>query len=229
MSKKQTIEQRWQNNQYDFFNKEWANKWQNCFPEKNDLKDKIIKLKYDNFYDVNNAFSKLNQVLQICTFLYELSKSKPSQDTEKTIITILISCAEAVYRINKPNENINENLIKGFLKPVESSINYKIRGHIGDIPYRKIFGAIDILYLIRNDYIHNGNFIGKFFRDDDSENHVYNLGDFYFSEKENKAKLILAESECCLTYKEFRKIFLEAFIKSIESYCGKISASKVKK
>ena len=228
MNKKQTIEQRWRNNQYNSFDKEWADKWQDCFPEKNDLKDKIIKLKYDNFYDVNNAFAKLNKALQICTFLHELSKLKPPQDTEKIIITTLVSCAEAVYRINKPNENINENLIKGFFKPVESSINYKIRGHVGDIPYKKTFRAIEILYLIRNDYIHNGNFTGKFFRNDNSENYAYNSGDFYFSEKENKVKLILAESECCLTYKEFKKIFLEAFIKSIENYCGKISISKTK-
>ncbi len=214
------------NEQHIFFNREWENKWSKYFFNRDDLKDKIIKLKYDNFSDVNRAFGKLDKALQICNFLHKLSKSKPPQDTEKIIITIFVSCAEAVYRINKPNESMSENLIKGFFKPVKSDINHKIRGHVEklpNLPYEKVFDAVEILYLLRNDYIHNGNFIGIFFRDDNVENCIYNIGNFDFSETKNKTKLISAESECCLTYKQFLTIFLKAFIKNIEKYINKKS------
>lgn len=211
-------EEIWQGSQYKLFKEEWERKWKLKYSDKNDLKDKILKLKYDSFYDVNNAFGKLDKALQICAFLHELSKSKPPQDTEKIIITILVSCAEAIYRIKKPNESISENLIKGFFKPVKSKVDYKIRGQVGAIPYKKTFNAVEVLYLVRNDYIHNGNFTGKFFRNDNSESHTYERGTFYYSEKENKTKLILADSECCLTYKQFSDTFSEAFIENIEEY-----------
>jgi len=152
--------------------------------------------------------------------LHNLSKSKPPQDTEKIIITTLISCAEAIYKINKPDGSISENLVKGFFKPVKQELNYKIRGHVGGVPYKKVFEPSEVLYLIRNDYIHNGNFTGIFFRKPQSEDYVYNFGSFYYSEKENKNNLIQAFSECNLTYKDFLKIFLNAFIENIEKYCN---------
>lgn len=216
-----------QNNQYCLFKKSWKK----YFPEKDNLGNKIMTLKYDNFYNVNKAFLILEQALQICTFLHEFSKSKPPQDTEKIIITTFVSCAEAIYRINKPSERINENLVKGFFKPVKPKIKYKIRGNVDKADKslckkcKKIFSAVETLYLIRNDYIHNGNFIGSFFLDDDDNFKKYkrNFGKFYFLEKGNKVKLISARSECCLTYEEFKKIFLEAFIKNIKNYYKKIN------
>lgn len=215
-----------QNSQYNLFEEEWKKKWKEKFPDKDNLKDKILKLKYDNFYDVNNAFGKLNKALLICDFLYELKKAKPPQDPEKIIIMTLISCAEAIYRINNPNEGISENLIKGFFKPVNSDIDYKIRGHVGKLPYKKVFDAVEVLYLVRNDYIHNGNFTGRFFRNNNSESYAYEQGTFYYSEKENKAELILANSECCLTYEQFSDIFLKVFIENIEEYCSNNSNNK---
>jgi hypothetical protein len=197
-------------------------KWKKYFSNQTILKNKTLKLKYDCFYDVNNAFGKLDKVLQICDFLDKLSKSKQSQDTEKIRITILVSCAEAVHRINKSREALGENLVKGFFKPVSSKIDYKIKGYAGDnIPHTKVFDAIEVLYLIRNDYIHNGKFTGIFFRRNNSGDCIYNLGTFYYSEKKNKAHLIQAFSECKLSYDEFLEIFLEAFIKNINMYCDK--------
>ncbi|MBI2463552.1 hypothetical protein HYV57_01200 [Candidatus Peregrinibacteria bacterium] len=214
-------EQKWQNEQYIFFKQEWISKWSDLFPQKDDLKEEILKLQYDNFYCVNNAFGKLDKALSICDFLYQLTKSKPPQDTEKIIITTLVSCAEAVYRINKPDELVNENLVKGFFNPVKEQLNYKIRGHVGEMLYQKVFEPAEILYLVRNDYIHNGNFTGRFFRRPTSKTYFYNSGCFYFSTKESKTNFILANSECSLTYKDFLNIFLEAFIKNIEKYLAK--------
>lgn len=226
MDKEQNIKQVWQNQQYKFFEKDWEKKWKEKFLGEDGLKARILKLEYDNFYNVNNVFGKLNKALQICDFLYELKKSKPPQDTEKIIITMLVSIAEAVYRINKPNEEISENLVKGFFKPVKSKIDYKIRGHIdANMPYKKTFGAVDVLFLVRNDYIHNGNFTGIFFRNNNSEAYTYNIGTFYYSEKDNKTQSIDAISECNLNYEEFMKIFLEAFIESINKYCNKKTKS----
>lgn len=214
------FEQKWQDGQYADFKNKWDSRWSKFFTDKVNLGDNIVKLEYDIFYHVNNAFGKLDKALQICDFLHKLSKSKPPQDTEKIIVTTLVSCAEAVYRINKPNETVNENLVKGFFKPVRSRIDYKIRGHSGKLPYKKTFDAVEVLYLIRSDYIHNGNFTGIFFRNTDAENHVYNIGNFFYSEKGGKTKFILSSFECSLTYHNFLSIFLEAFIKNIEKYCS---------
>ncbi len=200
---------------YDSFSKEWDTKWDRYFPDKNDLKNQIMGLEYGKFYDVNNAFGKLNKALQICAFLHKLSKSKSSQDTEKIIITILVSCAEAIYRINKPDESISEHLVKGFFKSVKKQL--KIKGRVG----KEIFEPAEVLYLVRNDYIHNGNFTGSFFKKMGLEDYVCNWGSFYYSKKEDKLKLIQVYSECKLTYQDFLKIFLEAFIKNIEKYCEK--------
>jgi len=222
MDKEQKFEKEYQESQRKFFEEWWVRRWEEKFSGKDDLKDIILKMKYDDFYNINNAFGKLDKALQICDFLYNLSKSKPSQDTEKIIIAILVSCAEAIYRTYKPTEDINENLVKGFFKPVEEKINYKIRGYVGDEPlYKKTFEAIDILYLIRNDFIHNGNFTGRFFRNCDLGDDYCELGTFHFSEKENKVGLIEAYSECYLTYREFQDIFLESFIENIREYCDK--------
>lgn len=220
MIDKQDIEQKHENGQYAYFNTTWNSRWYNVFPGQNELKNKILELKYDSFYDINNAFGKLDKALQISDFLYKLGQSKLPQDTEKIRITTLVSCAEAVYRINKPTELISENLVKGFLKPVKEKLDYKIRGHIGEMPYKKTFEPAEVIYLIRNDYIHNGNFTGTFFRNPQAESHVYNIGSFYYTEKEDKTKLIQVTSECKLTYQEFVEIFLKAFIENIEKYCS---------
>ena len=212
----------WEQNQYKRFEDNWNKKWSKKFPNKSKLKNKIIELNYNNFYDVNNAFGKLDKALQICDFLKKLSYAKPPQDTEKIIITILVSCAEAIYKINKPEEDINENLIKGFFKPVQSKLKGKIKGHTETkMPYNKTFDSTEVIYLIRNDYIHNGNFTGKVFRLNSSEKKSYNHGLFYYYEKENKNKLIQVFSSINLSYLEFINIFLESFILNIEKYCTK--------
>ncbi|MCK5491349.1 MAG: hypothetical protein KAI67_05925 [Candidatus Pacebacteria bacterium] len=215
------VEEKWKKDQYTYFENEWKFKWNKYFNNETDFKDSILKLEYDKFYNVNNAFGKLDKALQICNFLNELAEQKPLQDTEKIIITTLVSCAEAVYRINKPEESIGENLVKGFFKPVVLQLENKIKGYVGEMPYKKSFKPDEILYLIRNDYIHNGNFIGTFFKKTNSENYVSMCGDFFYSEKEDKTKLISVKSECRLTYQEFLTIFLNAFIKNIKKYIKK--------
>lgn len=155
-----------------------------------------------------------------------LRNKKPPQDTEKIIITTLVSCAEATYRINKPKEIFCEKLVKGFFEPVKSKIRYKIRGSVGDNPRKKIFNPVEVLYLIRNDYVHNGNFTGLFFRSENSEDYAYNFGTFHFYEKKDKLKLIQANSECCLTYEQFLQIFLEAFIINIQDFYNNYSKIK---
>jgi len=204
-----------QGDQSSVFSRDWECIWKIKFPNKDTLKNEILGLKEDNLRNINDTFAILNKALQICDFLHRLV----DQDTEKIRITILVSCAEAVYKINKPKETISENLIRGFFKPVRPKIDYKIRGSVGEMPYPKIFGAVEVLYLVRNDFIHNGNFGGIFFRNEKSEDYAYQQDYFYYSEKENKAQLIKVSSECCLSYNYFLNIFLEAFIKNIEKYC----------
>lgn len=220
-------EQNWQQQQRDYFSGEWKNKWQImfCFLDSEKLeqtKTRILQLDYENFYQVNNAFGKIEKALQICDFLRTLQSQTPPQDTDKIIVTTFVSCAEAVRRINRPKETNCENLVKGFFSYVDAQIKYKIMGQsnttceTGKCEVECLFNATEVLYGVRNDYIHNGNFTGRFFKESNAENP--NFGCFFYSEKENKSCFIEATSDCDLRYEEFRNIFLEAFVANIEEF-----------
>jgi len=175
----------------------------------------MITLQNNTKNEINYAQGKLDKALQVCSFLKFLSQQKPPQDTEKIIITTLISCAEAIARINYPKETDCQNLVRDFFKPVKEDLKYTIRGHVGSIPYNKVFCSEEVLYLIRNDYIHNANFTGSFFA---NSKDMPRLGTFCYSEKSKKTRLILANSECKLTYNEFLEIFKKAFEENIKMY-----------
>ena len=218
-----------ENDQYVYFKKN-CDEWEKLFSFYQGIKkllENISKLEYDKFQIVHYTLWKLDKTLKICNFLIKCKKSKEPEDTEKIIITMIVSLAEAVYRINRPSESNCAFLVKSFFKPVLDKIEYKIRWHCNKkcetwkCKIKKTFNSVEVLYLIRNDYIHNWNFTGNFFRNEQSNEYVYNFWTFYYSEKDNKTNLILASSECRLTYQNFLNIFLDAFIFNIEEYVEK--------
>lgn len=214
-----SLQKSWESNQYQLFDSDWDNKWSKKFPEQNSLKAKILNLPYDGFYHVNNAFGKLDKALQISDYLFKLRKSQPPQDTDKIIVTVLTSSAEAIYRISEPNEYSSNKLVTGFFRSIEDKIKYKISGYVEGVE-KTVFSACEVLYLVRNDYIHNGNFTGLFFNNETSDSNATNMGTFYFRPIDMKDKLIQAVSECKLSYHEFTRLFLVAFITNIEHYCN---------
>ena len=54
---------------------------------------------------------QLESVLRICDFLRR-SSIEDNHDTDRIIITSLVSLAESLRRINKPKEENCENLVK---------------------------------------------------------------------------------------------------------------------
>lgn len=192
--------------------------------------EKIFSIDYDKFENVNSTLYKLKTALHLCDFLRNEQLSD-NQDTEKIIITTLVSLAEWTRRLNKPEEDSVDSLIKGFFKPVLNELQYKVKFSATSYkewiaektysPDQEEYIPIIILYLIRNDYIHNGNFFWVFFvdpADKEYSPHIPNWSTIYFSEKNNKAKLLSVWIECSLTYEEFLIIFLKAFKLNIEKY-----------
>lgn len=212
---------KWHSNQKEHFKKNWNEKWKTFFHEMNLIwidwfLEKVLELEQNKFENVNYTFWKLEKILQMCDFLRWLQLQKPSQDTEQIIISIIVSWAEAFYRLNKTKEAVSENLVTGFFNFVKEEIEYKIRSHYpSSSPYEESFEAIKTLYLIRNDYIHNANFLGTFFSSDWIITHG---GVFHFAKKEDKSKLILVHSEFTLSYDKFIEIFKKAFWKNIIQY-----------
>lgn len=133
------------------------------------------------------------------------------------IVTFFVLCAEAVFRTINPYENSNEQLVKSFFETVYRKIQYTIRYNMGSKIEDQ--NSARLLYLIRNDYLHNGNSIGLFFKDDKEIENVYNVGSFEYRPVSNVRELTREIIECSLTYKDFRDIFLEAFISNICKYC----------
>lgn len=95
----------------ELFKKYWISDIESLLTE-------IEQQDYSKFEDINNLFGKLESCLRICDFL-ESSQKLEVDDTDQIIITLLISLAEAGYRLRKPTEKIYENLVKWFFKPVE--------------------------------------------------------------------------------------------------------------
>jgi hypothetical protein len=126
-----------------------------------------------------------------------------------------------------PREINCQVLVEKFFEPVRDDLQYKIKGSLGNMPYETVFSSSEVLYLIRNDYIHNGNFVGLFFKGDATEEGIPNGGTFWYANKNDKTRLVLADSECKLTYDEFLKIFTKAFEENIKLYSQISQTAKV--
>lgn len=206
------------------FKKNWEKKWKKLFSwihfEWIELfLGQVIQLEQNKFEEVNYIFFKFEQTLQICDFLKESQQTPRYWDTDKIIVSILICAAEAFYRVNKPHVTLSINLIKWFFNPVREKLKYKISSHYPkNMPYIKEFDAIDTIFWVRNDYIHNANFLGTFFLHDSLSEWVTQFWEFKYSKKSHKSKLISINSKCSMKYNDFLVIYKEAFWKNIMKY-----------
>jgi len=145
----------------EFFKKYWLDI---CELYKNI--EKLFDNNYDKFEDINYAFGKLESILNVCQFLRKTQKEK-NHDTDKKIIFELVSLSESIYSLIKQIHN-TENLIKWFFRPVKEKLKINIRPwiiHATHPIFENSGGCIGarILYLMRNDYVHNINFTWKVF------------------------------------------------------------------
>ena len=197
-----------------------------------DLLDSIENTDYSKFEDINYAFWKLDNVLSICDNLRK-EKIEKNHDTDKAIIMNLVSLAEAIYKLNNPNQTVNEALVKWFFKLVNDKLLYNIKfsqSLYEDKRNKLIVEKIEkepknipalIIYLIRNDYIHNWNFTWVIFMGEKEKKELINwdkMSSFEYSDNNNSTILLEWVIECNLTYNEFLSIFLESFKLNLEKY-----------
>ena len=102
-------------------------------------------------------------------------------------------------------------MVKKFFNPVidKYGLNYKIRMNLESIEDMGNVSSPEILYKIRCEYTHEGNYTGKIFKK--SGNDCSNLFRFRSSNRD-------VHGECNLTYQEFINIFMDALVENILTF-----------
>lgn len=199
--------------------KKQINKWKRDKPEIvkffnkfnlniNNLYDHIIHLGYEKMRTVCYLLSKIRLAVKVCDYLNTLEKEE-RRDVDVMKIYFLVSHAE----ITMDNFGVKGNkkeLVRKFFEPITKKygLNYKIRYEDSSRPM--LFS--DILYGIRNDYTHAGNYIGRIFKTMSDEDDCPNYCSFY--DKYNKMIYFCFN----LTCKEFTDIFMDALVKNIKIF-----------
>lgn len=175
--------------------------------------DHITSLDYDKMQIICYLLSKIRKAIQICDFL-DILKKKEHADVDVIKIYLLISHAEIAMN-NFQIEDRKIEMVKKFFNPVidKYGLNYKIKISLGNTEdvMEDMGGmlASEILYKIRCEYTHEGNYTGKIFKDpgDDCSNQLR----FKSNDKD-------VFGECSLTYQEFLNIFMDALVENIKIF-----------
>ncbi len=155
--------------------------------------------------------SKVEKAIQICDSLDTLEK-KEHADVDVIKVYLLVSHAEIVMN-NMGIEDTKIEMVKKFFDPMigKYGLNYKISlGNTEDV--MEDMGSIsapEILYKIRGEYAHEGNYTEKMFKKsgDDCSNQ--------FKFRSNEKDVF---GECDLTYQEFLNMFMDALVENIKTF-----------
>ncbi len=174
-----------------------------------DVYDHITNLNYDKMQAISYLLSKVIRVIKICDFLDALEK-KEHADVDVIKIYLLISHAEIAMNNFKVKDKKIE-MVKKFFDPVidKYGLNYKIKISLESIKDVGKMSFSEILYKIRCEYTHEGNYTGKIFKKTDDDYH--NLFRFRSNNKD-------IHGECNLTYREFLNIFMDALVENIKMF-----------
>ena len=170
----------------------------------NNIYDHIMNIDYDRMQVLCYLLSKIDKAVKICDFLDDLEKNN-HEDVDVIKIYILISHAEITSR-SLGEKRTNLELVRKFFSPVEFDLKYKI---IPNYSSNRDINFVDILYKIRCEYTHEGNYIGRIFKRDEDN---YSLV-FIFRDKKEELSGI-----CGITYKEFLNIYMRALIENIKIF-----------
>ncbi len=170
-----------------------------------DLYEHITNIDYDRMHAVCYLLSKIDKAIKICDFLDTLK----GEDVDIIKIYILISHAEISSR-SLEKRGTKLELVKEFFNPVEPILKYKIIPGLADkITINMNFA--DILYKIRCEYTHEGNYTGKVFLRKREEENVFNVFNFKHNDE--------SFSGCCsLAYKEFIDIYMKTLVENIKIF-----------
>src|SRR3989344_2274904 len=174
-----------------------------------DVFKQITGIDYKRMQTVCYLLSKIDKAIKICDFLDTLEKNS-LEDVDIIKIYILTSHAEIASR-SLCGKETKLDLVRRFFKPVESNLENRII--MADISLDRTLDMnfAYILYKIRCEYTHEGNYIGRLFkRNEDGASSLL----FCFNDDSKKLCGI-----CGITYQEFLKIYMRALIENIKVYC----------
>jgi len=209
----------------DDFEKKWQesqiNGWKNNKTEivnffqrfnliTSNLYDQVMGLEYGKMQVICYLLSKIRKVIKICDFLDTLEKEN-KEDVDVIKIFFLVSHAEITMN-NFGFSGEKRKLVNKFFEPVAEKLKYEIQTSLGNGTKIKEISSSDILYKIRCEYAHEGNYTGKIFKNSSTE---HNDAENLFSFKNDDKDIF---GECGLTYQEFINIYMEALIDNIKKF-----------
>ena len=185
-----------------------------------DVYKRFFSLTYDDMQPIIYLVGKIQKVMAVCGFLDDLAKQ--GQDIDKIKVFYLISHAEIAMNTFPHHGKNKADLVKEYFLPVISSLKYSFR--LSSKSQKLVSGekngssADSILYKLRNEYAHQGDFTGRVFRQDSgSDKTTYHRFDFDW-DLQGKGKMVRACGETNLTYRQFLNIYFSAFKSRLEEY-----------
>ncbi len=183
---------------------------------------KLLNLPYGRQQPAMYLLGKIQKMVSICDFLDELKRNH-NEDVDKIKIFQLISHAEIVIKTLSSGKNKAE-LVSKYFDTVKESIKYRLRLSIqntNDLSKKQEdTTASGILYKLRNEYAHQGNFTGNVFKRGAENLDLYNIFMFDWDLPKEK-KIILVSGETNLTCIDFMNIYFTALKNQLEIYIKK--------
>ena len=174
------------------------------------LYEEVTNSRYDKMQIVCYLLSKIKKAIKICDYLDILEKEEHA-DIDAIKIFFLIAHAEITMN-NFGLRDSKSILVSNFFKPVmvKHRLNYRMRISLENIKEVGGMSFSDILYKIRCEYAHEGNYTGKIFMTKKEEG-VVNAFSFKSGGKD-------VFGECGLTYLELVNVYMEALVENIKEF-----------
>ena len=174
----------------------------------------ILSVGYDKSQVAVYLIAKIEKAIAICDFLDSLA-SENNEDVDKIKIFHLISHAEIAMNTFSKNGSGAE-LIDQFFKPVDDKLQYTLRLVFNPKVMKKLsdlnhnISASRVLYKMRCEYAHQGNFTGKVFLPDESKSKDGDWYSFCFDWDIRGQCPMQVSAQTKLTYTEFLTIYFSA-------------------
>ena len=174
-----------------------------------DTYSRLLGVDYDHMQVVCYLISKIMLAVKLCDYL-DLLKRDEHRDVDVIKIYLLISHAEITMN-NLGFLGVKKDMVKDYFNPVhdEHRLKYMIKLSLTSMEEGGSLDFAGILYKIRNQYTHKGDYTGRIFKDKSGD--AINMFDFSDGSKN-------IYGECDLTYMEFMNIYLKALRAHIDSF-----------
>jgi hypothetical protein len=186
--------------------------------------EKLFELPYDDIQPVIYLLGKMQKMAGICAYLNERAE-KHHEDVDKIKLFHLISHAEIAMKVLGGVKSTNAKRVEEYFQPVRLKLCYRLRlsSSISDTHTLNELGeditAPSILYKLRCEYAHQGNYLGRIFRKQHSDEKTYCMSSFEWDLKVGKDReLRSVDMETNFTFDEFIQIYFEALREHIDNY-----------